>query len=103
MEIVATPHRRLIGELHTIARSNDLSKVRSKVITEAAKLVGEINPRFRYYVTNRNAGRVDGTNSVRKAQAFARTENYFVVDAITGLWLQSEKVRIPVTNLDTKS
>lgn len=43
---------------------------------------------FRYYVTDLNDGLIAGTNDPGVATDFAASEDCFVVDTLTGLWLQ---------------
>ena len=51
--------------------------------------------KFRYYITDLTEGVVVGTNSRPIADDFAECEDYFVVDAQEGLWIQeAEDVEI---------
>ena len=47
--------------------------------------------KYRYYITDLIEGVVVGTNSRPIADNFAESDDYFVVDAQNGLWLQSDE------------
>ncbi|MBK8184744.1 MAG: hypothetical protein IPK63_18455 [Candidatus Competibacteraceae bacterium] len=47
--------------------------------------------KYRYYITDLIEGVVVGTNSRAIADHFAASDDYFVVDAQNGLWLQSDE------------
>ncbi len=46
--------------------------------------------KFRYYISDLGNGNVAGTDSEQTARDFAQSEEYFVVDAKTGLWLTND-------------
>lgn len=52
--------------------------------------------KFRYYITDLFEGAVTGTDNTEHAEAFACSEDWFVVDSETGEWLQPEGVRVEV-------
>ena len=56
--------------------------------------------KFRYYITDLNEGHVVGTNSEELASNCALSEDYFVVDAEQGEWLQSDEFRSPVEDIE---
>jgi hypothetical protein len=45
--------------------------------------------KFRYYVTDSLDGVVKGTNDSEVARSYADSEDHFVVDSNTGVWLQT--------------
>ena len=51
---------------------------------------------FRYYITDVLQGCILGTNSLEKAEEFSQSDDYFVVDSVTGDWLYSSECREPV-------
>lgn len=53
--------------------------------------------KFRYYITDLYDGRVYGTDSSEDAQAYAESEDYFVVDTVDGKWLQPDGAAEDVT------
>lgn len=57
--------------------------------------------RFRYYITNLHEGAVEGSNSFDVAENFANSEDYFVVDADTGLWLQPDGAMVEVQDCES--
>lgn len=56
--------------------------------------------RFRYYITNIHEGMIEGCNSLETVESFASSEDYFVVDADTGQWLQPDGGRVEVQNCE---
>lgn len=51
---------------------------------------------FRYYITDLYEGAVRGTDNPEAAKSYAEVEDYFVVDAVTGEWLQPGGEAAPV-------
>lgn len=49
--------------------------------------------KFRFYITDVHEGVVEGTNEEAVAVYFAESEDYFVIEAETGLWLQPDGTR----------
>lgn len=45
---------------------------------------------FRFYITDADDGSVQGTNDEQTAKGYAESEQYFVVDAPMGMWLQPD-------------
>lgn len=54
--------------------------------------------KFRYYITDLMEGNICGTNSVETAEYFALSEDYFVVDSETGMWLNADGEPYEVQN-----
>ena len=52
--------------------------------------------RFRYYITNTFNGCVEGTNDIERAEELADWEEFFVVDADTGQWLNVGGERLEI-------
>jgi hypothetical protein len=45
--------------------------------------------KFRYYITDLHAGSVVGTNDKELAESYALSEDSFVVDTQSGVWLST--------------
>lgn len=45
--------------------------------------------KFRFYITDLHAGSIFGTNDESLAKDYAQSEDHFVADTETGLWLQT--------------
>ena len=43
--------------------------------------------KFRYYITDTSSGELKGSNTKETAESYAESEDYFVVDTLTGQWL----------------
>jgi len=52
--------------------------------------------RFRYYITELFNGKIVGTNDSAVAEDYAGSEDCFVVDTITGEWLQPNGNKVSV-------
>jgi hypothetical protein len=61
-----------------------------------AMINGEDDMKFRYYITDLFDGAVKGTNSDEDAANYASSEDFFVVDAESGQWLQASGERAEV-------
>lgn len=46
--------------------------------------------KFRYYITDTFNGRILGTEDSQLAEEYAKSEDYFVVDTFTGVWLTAD-------------
>lgn len=57
--------------------------------------------RFKYYITNLHEGVIEGSDSLDIAENFANSEDYSVVDADTGQWLQPEGGRVEVQDCES--
>lgn len=55
--------------------------------------------KFRFYITDVCEGVVEGTNEEAVATHFAENEDYFVIEAETGLWLQTDGTRHKITEI----
>lgn len=56
--------------------------------------------KFRYYITDTMNGMVQGTDSQTVARDFANSEDYFVVDSDTGLWLNASGEEFDVQDVE---
>lgn len=45
--------------------------------------------KFRYYITDMHSGSIKGSDSAEVAASFRHSEDHFVVDTETGMWLTS--------------
>jgi hypothetical protein len=54
---------------------------------------------FRYYITDLGAGSVVGTNDDTAAHDYALSEDNFVVDTLTGLWLQADEDSVEIKEI----
>ena len=45
--------------------------------------------KFRYYITDMHSGSIHGSDSAEVAASLRHSEDYFVVDTETGMWLTS--------------
>ena len=52
--------------------------------------------KYSYYIFDTFNGCVKGTDSAKIAEELATCEDYFVVDATTGEWMQTCNRRVPV-------
>jgi hypothetical protein len=52
--------------------------------------------KFRFYIVDVGGGGVVGTNKEDIARDYAVSEDYFVVDALEGIWLQSDNEEFEV-------
>jgi hypothetical protein len=52
--------------------------------------------KFRFYITSTFDGSITGTDSEEIARNYAQSEECFVVDAETGIWLASEDREVPI-------
>ena len=46
--------------------------------------------KFRYYITDTFDGAIVGTDDDQKAKDYAASEDFFVVDTSTGMWMQPD-------------
>lgn len=56
--------------------------------------------KFKYYVTNLFSGDIEGTNSDDKAKELAQCDEFYVVNAETGLWLAWDDGEIEVKEIE---
>lgn len=52
--------------------------------------------KFRYYITSTFDGCIYGTNDDALAEGLAESEDNFVVDTLTGDWIQADLDRQPI-------
>lgn len=57
--------------------------------------------KFRFYITDLFEGAIVGTDSKTVAKCFAESEDHFVVDSHTGVWLQPDDGKVEVTEADS--
>lgn len=81
---------RNIAEEEQPADGDPFAATRRAIVRAAAALAlveGVIEMKYRYYITDLNAGAIVGTNDKDVADSYALSEDNYVVDAQSGTWI----------------
>ncbi len=84
-QVVGTYSTELTPEGYCVESSTEIGSV--QIYPAAALEVWEGEERFRYYITDLHAGAIVGTNDKDVADSCALSEDHFVVDAQSGIWM----------------
>lgn len=60
---------------------------------------GVILMQYRFFVTDLFDGTVHGTNDEVLARDYAQSEDFFIVDAVSNVWIQPDGTDLPITEL----
>ena len=56
--------------------------------------------KFRFYITDLNNGQVSGTNDPDLAADVSLSEDFFVVDSETGMWLSANGDQVDIQDFE---
>jgi hypothetical protein len=82
--------RRFAIDGHVIVRITDDLRISEEILRGGWRM------KFRFYIVDVGGGGVVGTNKEDIARDYAVSEDYFVVDALEGIWLQSDNEEFEV-------